>query len=143
MLSKLSGREIAAFNKIFHQLLLDSYRWDLWGAAYVLSEGVCSDYSFEYFRSWLISMGEEVYGRALENPDTLVEPTSQPGIEDIFFEEFAYAASEVYFEKKEKNIPESGISFPPAPLGEPWLKEPEELSRRYPQLWAKFGWQEK
>ena len=140
LLSELKPREIRAFNGLYHQLLLESYRWELRGAAYILGEGMCSDDSFDYFRSWLISMGREVYERALQDPDSLVEIAGQPGIEDIYFEEFAYVAAEVYTEKTGKDIPDPEVFFPPVPAGEEWLEEPGELSKLYPRLWAKYGW---
>ncbi len=139
LLSQLKPKKIIAFDRIFHELLAESYRWDLWGAAYILSEGMCSEDSFDYFRSWLISMGQEVYEKALENPDSLVEFAGQPGVEDIFFEEFANVAPEVYLEKTGEIIPAPNISLPPAPLGEQWQENPEDLNRRFPGLWAKFG----
>jgi hypothetical protein len=49
-----------------------SYRWDLWGAAYLLNGG-CSDDGFEYFRGWLIAQGHEVFERVLEDPDVLAD----------------------------------------------------------------------
>ena len=140
LLSGLDPRETIFFDMIFHQLLAESYRWDLWGAAYIISEGMCSDDSFDYFRSWLISMGQEFYENALKNPDSLADSAGQPGIEDIFFEEFAHVASNVYMEKTEEDMPDPHISLPASPLGDQWQEEPADLSRRFPKLWAKFGW---
>ena len=41
-LSKLSGDELIAFEADFRRASLGAYRWDLWGAAYVINGG-CSD----------------------------------------------------------------------------------------------------
>src|SRR5215471_9411707 len=69
-LEALPPREIVEFDRIFTQLHHDAYRWDLWAAAYII-EGGCSDDGFTDFRSWLISMGRDVYDAALRDPETL------------------------------------------------------------------------
>ena len=53
---ELSPRAIAVFEFITNKLLLQAYRSDLWCAAYVIKGG-CGDDGFNYFRSWLNSMG--------------------------------------------------------------------------------------
>src|SRR5688500_10457718 len=53
-LSRLPPAEIEAFGGVFDRLLIESYSWDLWGAAHVIM-GAASDDGFEYFRTWLIS----------------------------------------------------------------------------------------
>jgi len=55
-LDRLAPQEIEAFADIFEGLMRQSYRWDLWGAGFVV-EGGMSDDGFEYFRRWLISRG--------------------------------------------------------------------------------------
>jgi len=140
ILSRLKPREITGFNTVFHQFMLESYTWDLWGVVYILSEGMCSDDSFDFFRTWLISMGQEVYERALRDPDSLEGIVHRPGIEDIFFEEFSYVASEVYLDVTGKDLPEVDIALPPVPAGEERIESPEELNRYYPRLWSEFGW---
>ena len=69
----------------------ESYHYNLWDAAHLIVQG-CSDDWFEYFRAWLISMGREVYEQALQNPDSLAEPSRRPDIESVFFEEMLYVA---------------------------------------------------
>ncbi len=51
-------------------LMADSYRGDLWGAAYLINGGA-SDDGFDYFRGWLISQGREVFEHAVADPDSL------------------------------------------------------------------------
>src|SRR5687768_11710084 len=53
-LQTLKPPEIVDFERHFRQLHADSYRWELWGAAYLV-QGGCSDDCFEYFRAWLIA----------------------------------------------------------------------------------------
>lgn len=72
LLVELPAAEVAALAQPLRDLCAASYRWDLWGAAYLLNGG-CSDDGFEYFRGWLIAQGREVFERALEDPDTLAD----------------------------------------------------------------------
>ena len=48
----------------------ESYRWDLWSAAY-LANGGCSGDGFDYFRGWLIGQGRTAYETVLADPDAL------------------------------------------------------------------------
>ena len=68
-----------------------AYRWDSWAAAYSIGSG-CSDDGFTDFRYFLISMGREVFERALADPESLLSVARAPGVEDVFFGDFGYAA---------------------------------------------------
>ena len=70
VLSSLVPNEILQFNRRFHFLLKQSYRWDLWGAAFIINGG-CSDDTFDYFRSWLIGQGKQAFYNSIANPETL------------------------------------------------------------------------
>ncbi|MER7277781.1 DUF4240 domain-containing protein [Dactylosporangium sp. NPDC000244] len=70
--------EVAALAQPLWDLRAVSYRWDLWGAAYLLNGG-CSDDGFEYFRGWLIAQGRAVFDQALGNPDVLADLPSVRG----------------------------------------------------------------
>lgn len=69
-LSTLSLEEIFGFIYWWRNFAALTYRQDLWAVAYVVRGG-CSDDSFCYFRSWLISQGKKTVYDALENPDSL------------------------------------------------------------------------
>ena len=69
-LMKLSEEELRSFDRVFWDLMNESYRADLWGAAYIIKGG-CSDDSFDYFRAWLIMQGKQPFTEALRNPDGL------------------------------------------------------------------------
>jgi hypothetical protein len=72
----------------------------LWAVAFAMGGG-CGHDSFDDFRSWLISMGREVYEAALSDPATvyrLVDPAEDVA-DIIFFEEFQYVAPRVLREK--------------------------------------------
>lgn len=70
MLAVLPQEQIAAAAQTLWDLMADSYRGDLWVAAYLINGG-CSDDGFEYFRGWLITQGREVFERAIADPDSL------------------------------------------------------------------------
>jgi hypothetical protein len=70
LLAKLPAQEVLAFGALLYRLHAESYRGDLWGAAFLINGG-CSDDGFDYFRAWLIAQGRSVYEAALANPDSL------------------------------------------------------------------------
>ena len=64
--------ELIGFNYWWDYFSHKLYRQDLWAAAYIVRGG-CSDDSFDYFRSWLITQGRKTVYNALENADSLCE----------------------------------------------------------------------
>lgn len=134
ILSALPPAEVADFERIFTENYYAAYRWDLWGAAYIIEEG-CSDDGFMDFRYWLISMGREVFEAALANPESLAKVAGKPGVEVCAFEEFGSIARRVL---EDAGAPEPDESASPQePVGEPW--EEDDLPERFPKLWAEFG----
>jgi hypothetical protein len=138
LLNDLAPLEIAQIQREFDQRMNEAYRWDLWGAAYIINSG-CSDDGFTDFRSWLISMGLEVYAAALRDPESLIDVADTDGIEATSFEEFQYVPSQVYENKTGQDMPDTGVSHPREPAGDRWSEEGNDLSRRLPRLWAKYG----
>ena len=132
-LSKLSRDQIIAFSTDFWKASAAAYRWDLWGAAYVINGG-CSDDGFIDFRSWLIAQGKAVYDAALADPESLAGH-----IEEAFaeFEEFAYVPIEVFEKKFDEDWPGKGGSFSPEPTGTRW--EEDQLDALFPKLTAKVA----
>ncbi|MEX3107197.1 polymerase [Streptomyces sp. V2] len=117
-----------------------AYRWDLWGAAWVLLDGV-SDDAFDFFRCWLIGQGRDVFEGALHDPDSLAELLGDFDEEiDGDGEELGYAADEAYEQLTGVVAPDLGIPPAPAePEGTPIDFENEAaLAERYPGLWGRF-----
>jgi hypothetical protein len=138
LLSELSPEEIIAFDRQLIEQMNTAYRWDLWGAAYIIASG-CSDDGFVDFRGWLISMGRQVFESAMADVESLVDAASSPGIEDVFFEGFINVPDEVYEQLTGRELPEDiGLSFG-EPAGAKWSPTGEELRRRFPRLWSKYG----
>ncbi|MFD5553065.1 DUF4240 domain-containing protein [Streptomyces sp. NPDC127068] len=129
------------FSRHFEARFHRAYRWDLWGAAWVLLDGV-SDDAFDFFRCWLIGQGREVFEGALHDPDDLA------GLLDDFdpevdgdAEELGYAADEAYERLTGIAPPELGLPAPPPePEGTPMdFEDDAVLARYYPRLWDRFG----
>ncbi|WP_431681456.1 DUF4240 domain-containing protein [Kitasatospora sp. KL5] len=70
LLAARPRQDIIAAQQILWDLMADSYRGGLWGAAYVINGG-CSDDGFDYFRGWLITCGQQAFEQAVAAPDTL------------------------------------------------------------------------
>ncbi|MGY0486949.1 DUF4240 domain-containing protein [Streptomyces sp. WG-D5] len=117
-----------------------AYRWDLWGAAWVLLGGA-SDDAFDYFRCWLIGQGREVFEGALHDPDSLAELLDDFDDEvDGDGEEIGYAADEAYEQLTGVVAPDLDIPPPPPePQGTPLDFENETtMHHTYPRLTARF-----
>ena len=142
-LLKLSPAEIVRFQEIFDRFSTRAYRWDLWGAAYIIGGG-CSDDGFIDFRAWLISRGQQAYENALRDPESLVRVVREED-DDCQYEGFQYAASRAWEEKTGKGMnvfPRKGLkSYREKPAGKEWAEEGDDLRRRFPKLWKKFGYE--
>lgn len=90
-LTRLPLAEVLSFQRHFIELRHIAYRWDLWGAAYLLENG-CGDDGFLDFRSGLISLGQSKFEMALRDPDSL---SAYWGL-SICHEGFGYAAYDAY-----------------------------------------------
>jgi predicted DNA-binding WGR domain protein len=99
-LLKLSEEELRRFDTVLWDLMQESYRADLWGAAYIINGG-CSDDGFDYFRGWLILQGEKAFCEALRNPDSLASRVRRSWeIEGEFFCEDALSIAAQAYEEK-------------------------------------------
>ena len=135
ILRKSSPEQIEAFEQGLSALMVRSYTWALWGAAYLINGG-CSDDGFDYFRGWLLTQGREVYEAALANPDSLAAVTDE---DDLECEEMLYVAGHAYEEVTGEEL--EGTMMDYSDLGEGWdFDDGEQMQRRYPKLWARFGW---
>lgn len=140
LLRAASVEAIEAFERGRARLMERSYTWALWGAAYLINGG-CSDDGFDYFRGWLLTQGREKFEAALADPDSLVELVDLVEEDELECETILYAAYQAYEEKAGSGI--TGISVDYSNLGEGWdFDDREQMQRRYPRLWAKFGYGE-
>ncbi|GAA1569767.1 DUF4240 domain-containing protein [Kribbella hippodromi] len=72
VLAAARTEEIVAFGVELARLQVESYRWDLWAAAYLVNSGATED-GFDSFRGWLVAQGREVWEAALADPDSLAD----------------------------------------------------------------------
>ncbi|MCQ9134880.1 MULTISPECIES: DUF4240 domain-containing protein [Streptomyces] len=137
----LDPESVLDFARHFESRYHRAYRWDLWGAAWLLLDGA-SDDAFDFFRCWLIGQGREVFEGALHgDPDALADLLDDFDEEiDGDGEELGYAADEAYEQLTGNVAPDLGIAPPPPePEGTPVDFENESaLAERYPRLWQRF-----
>ncbi|WP_129309530.1 DUF4240 domain-containing protein [Streptomyces sp. L2] len=139
-LLELEPELVLDFARHFEARYNRAYRWDLWGAAWVLLDGA-SDDAFDYFRCWLIGQGREVFEGALHEPDALADLLDDFDEEiDGDGEELGYAADEAYEQLTGSVATDLGIAPAPAePQGTPVDFEKESvLADLYPKLWDRF-----
>ena len=140
LLGALSDEEIAGFDAQFTLQKRRAFRWDLWGADYVIHGGA-SDDAFDYFRCWLIAQGKEVFEKVLADPDSLGDLVASGRTEPLENEAFGHVAAQLWKHQtgyKFGRMP-SDQSSEDAPDGEPFEEDDDALAKRYPRLWARFG----
>src|SRR5262249_14128830 len=138
-LKKLNPDELMKFESVRSRLDAEAYSWTLWGAAYLMISG-CGDDCFNYFRAWLMSLGRKTFENALKDPDTLAD-LDRRNVRVREFEEFMYAAQELYETKTDQEMPESVLFQGGArpELGDRWdFDDNGEMKKRYPKLFSKY-----
>lgn len=133
ILSELPSREIEAFARDQENLMRMSYRWDLWGAAFVINGG-CSDDGFDYFRGWLMLQGRDVWEAALRDPESLAGVSLES---DAECEDALYSAGKAYEHVARRTLPSTADHRPAAPAGTAWKEA--DLEGLYPKLWERFA----
>ncbi|HWS37456.1 MAG TPA: DUF4240 domain-containing protein [Actinoplanes sp.] len=139
VLTGLAVTEVAALSQPLHDLMVASYRVDLWGAAYQINGG-CSDDGFEYFRGWLLAQGREVFERAVADPDSLADlPVIREGAEedlDLECEDMIGVVADAYHALTGTyELPQAEGHLPE--LGHFWdFDDEHEIRRRLPRLAA-------
>ncbi len=140
-LTGLDPDSVLDFARHFESRVNRAFRWDLWGAAFVLLGGA-SDEVFDSFRCWLVGQGRHVFEGAVHQPDelaTLID-TFEEGV-DGDGEELGYAADEAYEQLTGVRMPDLGMTAPLEPEGEAFDFDNDAAVRdRYPKLWDRFGW---
>ncbi len=132
-LGGLSAVELQSFQNHYDERIAESYRWDLWAAAYIINGG-CSDDGFRYFRDWLISEGRIVFEAALKDPDSLAD---LPHIDPAELESFGYVALDLHDEKRAGAMQREFSGGAGDPAGEPWSEE--AVGELLPRLDAKYA----
>jgi hypothetical protein len=140
-LSSRSTADIESFFGLCLKFMDNAFSWDLWGAANIVMAH-CADDDFADFRCWLIEQGEQVYYRALKDPDSLAEfPAPAIGdFENPFTSKLLDVVQDVY-ENKTGELPTPPVdrNIPSNPAGEPFSEDDyEAMEARYPRLYKKY-----
>lgn len=133
LLRNLSVADLEGFAVHFDDAMDRAYRWNLWGAAYLIGGG-CSDDAFSDFRSSLIARGLKAYEKAVSDPDSLAD--DDLGEEAWFHEGFAYLAA-AEFEHRKLKAPPRAKPHPSEPEGDAWSED--DLAGRFPRLSRKYA----
>jgi len=134
LLAPLSADELQAFQNHYDQQISRSFRWDLWGAAYLINGG-CSDDGFRYFCDWLISEGRETFEAALADPESLAD---LPRLEDVAeLESFGYVVAEIFEKNEYGDLDREFAAELHIPDGEEWQEE--DLPDLLPKIAALYG----
>lgn len=153
-LTELEPAEIAAFGQLYHDKMVELYRYDIWAAILLLNGGLCSDDSFSDFCDYLIAQGERLYNSVLQNPEALLnEPLNSEAEWEYEEMHFGAAADRAYAQAKgfdgdeddfiilsleggneEYEIP-INYHWPKDPAGEPIWDDPEKLREKIPRIY--------
>lgn len=132
-LRRLPLDEVRSFHAHFYECQDRAYSWELWAAAYIIGGG-CSDDKFSDFRSTLISMGREIFERALADPQSLADIDYDAEVAD--YEGYQYVPSQVERDLSGgQNFPRSR-SHPQDPSGTIW--DEDKVAELFPKLAAKY-----
>lgn len=139
-LTSLNPVAVTDFARHFESRFIRAYRWDVWGAAWVLLNGA-SDDCFENFRCWLIGQGRAVFEGALHDPDALADLLEEFDADrDGEAEDVGFAAFDAYEQLTGDELPELGLPDAPSePVGVPVdFEDDRAMAEAYPRLWARF-----
>jgi len=152
-LRQRSVNDVLAWDRIHDELMVQSYRWDLWGAAYLINGG-CSDDGFDDFRGWLLGQGHATCLATLADPDSLADHPQVRGrrplqgwIDHLDCQDILGVAYRAYeaLTGQEFTVEVPGRHpWPGFPdLGERWdFDDATQMRARYPRLWEVCGWDE-
>lgn len=127
---QLSPKEATAFSAIYDRHHDLSYSWSMAEACDILLDGAGSD-GFDDFRAALLSMGRQVYERAIDDPDSLAEVNAS--IETWRFESYSYAVMKAVNQVTGDDV-KRAIPAPRELSGKPWQSL---MVERFPKL---VGW---
>jgi hypothetical protein len=123
----------------FWEVMADSYRVDLWGAAYLINGG-CSDDGYEYFRGWLIAQGRATFERIVADPDALadlpdIRVAAAFGRDDVECESALGIADDAHLVATGHHLPPGSFTIRHPVLAFDWdFEDNVEARRRLPRL---------
>lgn len=102
-LEKRSFQEMVSFKLRVTELANKIHTSEIWCAAYLVNGG-CSDDGFDYFKSWVVSRGREVYYSVKENADNLANYITEDDEDEFEFESLDYVAVTAFESKTGKDL---------------------------------------
>jgi hypothetical protein len=134
-LETFNPNEIRKFNKILLTKFNELNSWDNWALAYIVRRG-CGDDEFDYFKSWVVSKGQDAFNTIknfqTEKFETLLN------FEDPQFEEFLYMPSDTYEAKTNDLMKPINIKTQKL-IGKEWKEN--NLVNQYSNLCKMFNYQ--
>ncbi len=124
-LVRLAPRQIVAFGKLLREQLARAFHWDVWALAFLAMEG-CGDDAFEYFRAWLVLLGEVEFTLAINDPAGFAASRALPL--DAQCESLLYVAEDAYTERSSEVYPAVRAKGQRTPAGAAWREQTLETS---------------
>ncbi len=145
LLQEQKPEDVRGFGDILDLHFSKAFNWNLWAAAYLINGG-CSEEEFDQFLYWLISLGENTYENALEDPDNLIDVVKEDTstFNDDIIVAIARTLDKLGKEiegKSNVTIPADLMQFqnkPRKPRGKEW-KTDDDLLEMFPKLGERFG----
>lgn len=141
-LIKKGEPEIRDFAGHFNECMKRSYLPSLHCAAGVMlheDEGDVSDDMFEYFRAWLITLGQARFEAAISNPDSIAAVELEDPVEECSAGELLLSVpSEALMEacgEEDPDLVELDVVRPALHTLGP---EPDDPARTFPELWKRY-----
>jgi len=139
-LAKLSEADILSYQSILDDLMDRAYIAELWELAFILASGWgCSDDGFMDFRAWLIGQGQDVFEKALSDPESLIDIVEFG--QETQWEDLLYVAMHAYELSTQKDMG----TMPSTRRDKPWpelkgtlAKDEDKILARFPKATAKF-----
>jgi Protein of unknown function (DUF4240) len=138
--------DIVAFDRIQQELMVESYRWDLWAVAQLINDGCLGD-CFMSFRGWLLGQGRTLWEATLRDPDSLAAhptmtfTTRQTRRPPLGCAEIFGVARDAYKAATGRQLTAQmapTVPWPSHPSGENVnVQDPVEMAQRFPRLWAR------
>lgn len=136
-LLELDEDEVLEFARHFADCRVESYRQELFAAAWIAGGGAAED-DFSDFRDWLITLGREAFDDVLHDPQRILNHADPVELRDPFDRAVGRVPAEAYEELTGEPLPSDSLRpHPREPTGRKW--DPAGLPRRYPKLWRAYN----
>lgn len=130
LLFESSAEDILAFDRLFREKVINAYRWDLWGIAYLIN-GSCSPKGMRAFCCWLVGQGRHTYEQILREPESILRWVEEDE-EELGCEALMHVSAYAYDDVVGDDIPTPALKIPEEPTGTPW--DEGEIEKQFPKV---------